>query len=150
MNPIPIEKMPDNIHKLLTKKDYMYAILHPFGFQKGIFDVIHLNKEYPQWNNIIMNANDGTDLNLVVYTTKGWAVKPMTYIWDQLILEYVLCFDYMEKNKEKFWPGICEYDDDTENDAELAKIFAQPNLTPEDIALTAVADMIVQSIRRNI
>ena len=153
--PIPIENMPRNIHKLLTKKDYAYALFHPGGFQKGIFDMIHLNIDYPQWHNIIMNANDGTDMNIVVYTVTGWAVKPINYIWDQLMKEYFLCFNYVEKNKEKFWPGISDYDSDDSDDIDLEKLLKDTSLDPSidqviDDALTSVANMIGKSIRRTI
>ena len=111
MNPIPIEDMPKNIHKLLLPEDYGYALFHPQGFQKGIYNIIHLNRKYPQWSNIILNANDeknAADLDIVVYTRKGWEVKSIDYIFSQLISEYVFCLDYLEKNKKRLLTSTIE------------------------------------------
>jgi hypothetical protein len=150
-NPIPVEDMPKNIHELLTEEDYTRALFHPMGFQKGIFDVIHLNKSYRQWNNIIMNANNGRDTDIVMYTRDGWVVRSVSYIWELLNREYVLCFDYLDKNREKFWPNIDDYDseeDDPKVEAFIEKVLKRtPEEEAEDKATTAFCDIIAQLVR---
>lgn len=152
---VPIEDMPKNLHKLIKKEEYLYALLHPDGFQKGIFDVIHMNKSYPEWHNLILNANadDGIDDKIVAYTREGWRVKPISYVIEQLHNEYFLCFTYLYENREKMWPGI--NNSNNSNDAELKKmceIISKRTHEEEivDSAMRTVANMMGMTIRKNI
>ena len=104
MNIIPFTLMPKNIENLLTKEDYMHALLHPSGMQRGIFDVIHFNKKYPQWHNVIIPPNT-VDQILIYSENKCWEkVSFEGKIWKQFHDEYVNCFLYVYTNKDKLFP----------------------------------------------
>lgn len=98
---VSFDEMPENIHELLTKNDYTFALLHPGGFKKGLFMVIHLNENYPQWHNITLDPND--DQNILVYVKRGWVEKDFDEIFKVFSFAYVRCFAHVWKNKEKMY-----------------------------------------------
>lgn len=93
----PITNMPSNIEEILNRHDYIYALMHPEGFQKGIFMVIHNNVNYPQWNNIVIPFNESDEV--ITYTKNGWRRVKYEQIWRQLHNEYVNCFIYIRQNR---------------------------------------------------
>lgn len=101
---IPYRKMPINIDKKLTVNDYRYALFHPSGFMRGIFEVIHMNINYPEWNNIIL-VEDIKD-EVVIYTEDGWKREKFENAWKQINREYIDCFTYFYANKEKIFPCL--------------------------------------------
>jgi len=147
---IPVDHMPDDICTLLDKNDYLYALLHPDGFQKGIFDVIHMNAKYPQWQNIIMHANknDGIDNMIVVYTHDGWKVRSFSSIFQLLLTEYVLCFIHLEHNKDKMWPKNDTDVSDNDNIANICKILT--TRTPEEKAFDQKMGTFANNVGRQI
>jgi len=98
---IPFDKMPKNINELLTKNDYTYALLHPGGFKQGIFEVIHLNENYPQWHNIVRNPMKPDDM--LIYTKKGWVERDFEEIFKIFNYEYVSCFSYAYEHRDQFY-----------------------------------------------
>jgi len=115
VNRVCLENMPEDVSPLLDKNDYLYALLNPDGFEKGIFDVVHMNCKYPQWNNIIMHANkdDGVDDKIVVYTKNDWYLRPFSFVHPRIINETVQCYLYLLENKERWWGKEPEeYDED--------------------------------------
>ena len=102
-NIVPFESMPSNIEELLTKEDYKYAIFHPNGMIRGIYEVIHLNELYPQWHNLIIFRDGEEDAR--VYTINGWKKANFERdIWDQYYLEYKKCVLFASTNKDKMFP----------------------------------------------
>jgi hypothetical protein len=102
---IPFTRMPTNIEQLLTKEDYMRALLHPAGIQRGIFEQIHFNKKYPQWHNIII-LPDAIDDVIIYNENNCWEkVKFEGNIWKQFNDEYVNCFLYVYTNRNKMFPN---------------------------------------------
>jgi hypothetical protein len=97
---VPFNKMPKNIEELLSKHDYMFAMLNPRGMMRGIFETIHLNVNHPQWNNIVIKSM--TDIK--IYTTDGWKKKSFEDVWHQFHDEYINCFAHVFKNKDNLFP----------------------------------------------
>ena len=149
---VPIENMPKNICTLLDKNDYLYALFHPDGFDKGAFDVIHMNAKYPKWQNIIMNANrdDGIDKNIVAYTRNGWEVIPFSLVHPTIIAECLLCFAHLIDNKDKMWPQTYQEDDD--DVAKICELITKR--TPEeevcDSVMRALANTVGRQIRKGL
>ena len=99
----PFTSMPKNIAELLTKEDYMRALLHPAGMQRGIFEEIHFNKKYPQWHNVIV-PQDAVDQILIYSENNRWEKVPFEgKIWKQFHNEYVNCFIYVSKHKDEMY-----------------------------------------------
>ena len=95
-------KMPDNLPELLDRDDYSRAFIHKNGFKMGIFEVIHCNDKYPQWNNIIYRNNE-----IFVYADKKWKIIESDEIFKIFLIEYANCFCHVFKNKEKMY-GVTE------------------------------------------
>ena len=102
MKRIPYDQMPDDIEIKLTKMDYMYALLHPAGVRRGLFEVIHMNVNYPEWHNVIIPPN--TLDCVIIYTGDGWKYVSFETVWDQFNFEYISCVSYLYKNKNILFP----------------------------------------------
>jgi hypothetical protein len=98
---VPFDEMPKDLPKLLTKNDYTYALLHPDGFRKGLFEAVHLNVNYPQWHNVMLHPHDENDI--VIYTRRGWVRKDDEYIEKFFGKEYIYCFIHVMENKTKYY-----------------------------------------------
>lgn len=126
---VPFDAMPKNLPELLTKSDYINVIINPNGFFHGIFEAIHVNPNYPQWQNIMISENcsnnnnsnddnssddnsnnnnsdhvdsggdDSNDLDMMVYTIDGWQHEKFKNILKICNMEYVTCFAYIYQNK---------------------------------------------------
>ncbi|MBA3750829.1 MAG: hypothetical protein H0X03_08090 [Nitrosopumilus sp.] len=97
-NLIPFEETPNNIHEILTIKDYkdMMCNYHQKN-EVGVARIIHDNKRYPQWRNLLFVPQDLTEEDeTYVYTKNGW--KRVSYIWvlnRKLEAEYLKCCNVM-------------------------------------------------------
>ena len=96
----PFFSMPENVETLLTKQEYINAILHPKGVFGGFIHIIHSSPLHPEWGNLIIPEEE-TDY-AYVYTEDGWKKDDLyNKIWLQLFNEYVNCVHYYTKNEKE-------------------------------------------------
>jgi hypothetical protein len=93
---VPFDDMPDTIYPFLTLEDFSTALIHHNGYIIGMFEVIHLNKKYPHWHNLMINPQNNKTIS--VYTINGWQERDSDEILDKLNLKCLKSLAYFYEN----------------------------------------------------
>lgn len=94
-NPIPFEEMPKDIYMKISLEEYIYSIIHKEQFSKGIYEVIHLNRNHPEWTNLMISDFDDRSVVAVYTKEKGWVHMKYNEICDLLIEEWDKCSKFI-------------------------------------------------------
>ncbi|MBA3750376.1 MAG: hypothetical protein H0X03_05695 [Nitrosopumilus sp.] len=91
--PVPFDKMPKDVSKMLTEEEYRNFIDEK-GTIVGLYEAIHGNNRFNEWKNLLIPVFED-EFDVVVYLSgEGWTRRKYKNIKKQLIERFQLCNKY--------------------------------------------------------
>lgn len=104
--------MPKNIHSLFTNIDYINAVFNQFGVMRGMYEMIHLNEKYQQWNNMVLLENNNEDIFVYIGGEtscglgNGWKKEKFADVYLVFIDSMIKCYGHLIDNLSTIFPTM--------------------------------------------